>query len=104
MVLGAFVALLFGFYRIGDQFVDSGPANVAVGRDFVAATAQELIDGLFGIAAGQVPEHIVDLVDDAAASIEKALGVPQALPDIFCLLYTSPSPRDLSTSRMPSSA
>ena len=24
--------------------------------------------------------------------------------DTFCLLYTSPSPRDLSTSRMPSSA
>ena len=24
--------------------------------------------------------------------------------DYFCLLYTSPSPRDLSTSRMPSSA
>ena len=24
--------------------------------------------------------------------------------EIFCLLYTSPSPRDLSTSRMPSSA
>ena len=24
--------------------------------------------------------------------------------DNFCLLYTSPSPRDLSTSRMPSSA
>ena len=27
-----------------------------------------------------------------------------ALQDIGCLLYTSPSPRDLSTSRMPSSA
>ena len=26
------------------------------------------------------------------------------LLDYFCLLYTSPSPRDLSTSRMPSSA
>ena len=25
-------------------------------------------------------------------------------PDNICLLYTSPSPRDLSTSRMPSSA
>ena len=25
-------------------------------------------------------------------------------PDGVCLLYTSPSPRDLSTSRMPSSA
>ena len=27
-----------------------------------------------------------------------------AIPYIDCLLYTSPSPRDLSTSRMPSSA
>ena len=26
------------------------------------------------------------------------------IPVIVCLLYTSPSPRDLSTSRMPSSA
>ena len=26
------------------------------------------------------------------------------LGDYYCLLYTSPSPRDLSTSRMPSSA
>ena len=25
-------------------------------------------------------------------------------PGVYCLLYTSPSPRDLSTSRMPSSA
>ena len=25
-------------------------------------------------------------------------------PNPYCLLYTSPSPRDLSTSRMPSSA
>ena len=27
-----------------------------------------------------------------------------AYGDVHCLLYTSPSPRDLSTSRMPSSA
>ena len=31
-------------------------------------------------------------------------GPPPAGPYKFCLLYTSPSPRDLSTSRMPSSA
>ena len=33
--------------------------------------------------------------------------IPEALEggyDTLCLLYTSPSPRDLSTSRMPSSA
>jgi len=34
-----------------------------------------------------------------------ALFFQQFLPDAFpCLLYTSPSPRDLSTARMPSSA
>ena len=34
------------------------------------------------------------------------LTLPQQIDELFkiCLLYTSPSPRDLSTSRMPSSA
>ena len=32
------------------------------------------------------------------------LGVSHVVVDNDCLLYTSPSPRDLSTSRMPSSA
>ena len=32
------------------------------------------------------------------------LGVDMPILLQFCLLYTSPSPRDLSTSRMPSSA
>ena len=31
-------------------------------------------------------------------------GITRAPQDMSCLLYTSPSPRDLSTSRMPSSA
>ena len=31
-------------------------------------------------------------------------GISAALGNMGCLLYTSPSPRDLSTSRMPSSA
>ena len=31
-------------------------------------------------------------------------AVSICVPHYFCLLYTSPSPRDLSTSRMPSSA
>ena len=32
------------------------------------------------------------------------IGLYEALRTLDCLLYTSPSPRDLSTSRMPSSA
>ena len=41
----------------------------------------------------------------ALSSTTEALNEECAkLRSIFCLLYTSPSPRDLSTSRMPSSA
>ena len=34
----------------------------------------------------------------------KTFGAVVAAKDINCLLYTSPSPRDLGKSRMPSSA
>ena len=36
-------------------------------------------------------------------SIRKGLSFEEAL-NVFCLLYTSPSPRDVEESRMPSSA
>ena len=39
-----------------------------------------------------------------ATTIEVRLSANMAAQDDVCLLYTSPSPRDLSTSRMPSSA
>ena len=38
------------------------------------------------------------------AEIHYSMGVTLQAQGKFCLLYTSPSPRDLSTSRMPSSA
>ena len=44
--------------------------------------------------AGAVHAHMVNV---------HALNYDAVKAD-FCLLYTSPSPRDLSTSRMPSSA
>ena len=50
------------------------------------------------------------ITGDTEQAIEagKALSTPQAgvkqVSYVICLLYTSPSPRDLSTSRMPSSA
>ena len=47
-------------------------------------------------------------INDLEAIRIKALGkkgeVTKLMKTISCLLYTSPSPRDLSTSRMPSSA
>ena len=48
-------------------------------------------------ATSQKPQAVLDAMDDYyrnhSASVNRG-----------CLLYTSPSPRDLSTSRMPSSA
>ena len=43
--------------------------------------------------SGHIEEHVIEKNEKLAAEAGKA-----------CLLYTSPSPRDLSTSRMPSSA
>ena len=39
-----------------------------------------------------------------AAAARTAALIAEHSPRQICLLYTSPSPRDLSTSRMPSSA
>ena len=51
-----------------------------------------------GVGAGNVA-----VIVDSSADLEDAANKIVA-SKTFCLLYTSPSPRDLSTSRMPSSA
>ena len=43
-------------------------------------------------------------INDPASAQELTELSPQVAQSYICLLYTSPSPRDLSTSRMPSSA
>ena len=73
----------------------------------------EKID-LFGEVLENIKKDYVDEVDQAEMMDSAINGVLQSLdpysaymsPELFkdCLLYTSPSPRDLSTSRMPSSA
>ena len=45
----------------------------------------------------QPPQHLADMTLDERIAKAKEMGIP-------CLLYTSPSPRDRSLSRMPSSA
>ena len=57
-------------------------------------------------AAGRGGADLIDVACDPALvrlAIEASGGVPVCVSSV-CLLYTSPSPRDLSTSRMPSSA
>ena len=52
-----------------------------------------------GIAKGQIIKEI-----DALGGYSGLVTDYSAIQFKICLLYTSPSPRDLSTSRMPSSA
>ena len=79
--------------------------------------SQELADKGVGILSTLKPAPLykpknVSLIeacnyDDHLDKIKDADWIVEAVAeklDINCLLYTSPSPRDLSTSRMPSSA
>ena len=49
-------------------------------------------------------EKVIDLKAKAEKVTDEELKKLQDIVSGICLLYTSPSPRDLSTSRMPSSA
>ena len=86
--------------RPGSVIVD-----VAIDQGGCIATSQETthrdptvaIHGVQHYAVGNMPGAVPFTSTEALVSV--------TLPYILgCLLYTSPSPRDLSTSRMPSSA
>ena len=73
---------------------------VRVGQfiEVAGTTAVDAQGNFFG--EGDVVAQTQYILEKIQHAIEQAGG---ALSDV-CLLYTSPSPRDLSTSRMPSSA
>ena len=54
----------------------------------------------------RTPHRLIDIVDpsEAYSAARFRQDALREMRIITCLLYTSPSPRDLSTSRMPSSA
>ena len=70
--------------------IDSSATSVAYNGDLLSVEEEDALDAGAIIEIGQELMICTDL--NAVANT------------ITCLLYTSPSPRDLSTSRMPSSA
>ena len=62
--------------------------------------AEEIIFGHDKVTSGASSD--IDMVTKLAKNMVTKYGMTTELGT--CLLYTSPSPRDLSTSRMPSSA
>ena len=73
--------------------------GMADGRCFTINSSSQLYDNYI------MKENAISFADNY--SFRKLLqekGPALLKPSQACLLYTSPSPRDLSTSRMPSSA
>ena len=61
----------------------------------------------FDVTGSQEQNYLPNKTSIPDQNFEQGLidsGFDDALDGYVCLLYTSPSPRDLSTSRMPSSA
>ena len=77
-------------------------AKLIADQMFNDSTKQKVVDGLnkninIPIINEDTEEKIITAIYEVVEDVMKeVLGA--------CLLYTSPSPRDLSTSRMPSSA
>ena len=49
-------------------------------------------------------KQLVKELEESYLNYSMSVIMSRALPDASCLLYTSPSPRDVEESRMPSSA
>ena len=57
-----------------------------------------------GLLSIHAASQVVEMDEAPALALKRKKDSSMRVSINFCLLYTSPSPRDLSTSRMPSSA
>ena len=81
--------------------------ELAKARSFLLAGGVDYAKQLLEKALG--PEKAMEIIDKMVSNLQvKPFEFLRRVDPVqlvnFCLLYTSPSPRDLSTSRMPSSA
>ena len=95
---------------LGPVVEQFGPDGMTSRDDLFQTLVRSIVGQQISVLAadaiwGRVVGHLGEVTPDAVLATDQAsiaaCGVtrPKA-----CLLYTSPSPRDLSTSRMPSSA
>ena len=73
-------------------------AKAAKGADVVLTMLPD------GIILRMVADQVIPAMQNGAVLLDCSTVDVDSARIVACLLYTSPSPRDLSTSRMPSSA
>ena len=82
--------------------VSSEFTQMATQKILLVETAEAQSDNQLRLKLESQNANLVDAFESSADLVSK---IELLKPDVLlCLLYTSPSPRDLSTSRMPSSA
>ena len=86
--------------EVGIDYISDGEMS----KISYATYVKDRIDGFSGESERKAPKDLDDF-PSFKERIARTGGTPTyTRPCCTCLLYTSPSPRDLSTSRMPSSA
>ena len=95
------------------SFVDILQKKVGAGSNWIhyGLTSSDIVDTANSVLIMQSLDYVKDLVNDLLSTLqEKAVQEKDTLiigrtHGVYaCLLYTSPSPRDATLSRMPSSA
>ena len=111
--IGQFLLLAFSFAALTSVFVASDfSVKLAALHSHSAKPLLYKISGVWGNHEGSILLWVLMMAGYGAAVPIFGKALPPQLKAraiaiqalIACLLYTSPSPRDLSTSRMPSSA
>ena len=95
------------FCRAGADILDVGGESTRPGAAPVDTQVEiNRVVPVIEAITEKLPDMVISIDTSKAAVAAAALSAGAAmLNDVWgCLLYTSPSPRDLSTSRMPSSA
>ena len=98
------VMALFHSDLLGVQFVHSLGVEVALWTFGIAALQGKMPTDFKALLSAPILAVVVGLVLVFTGLGEAVTSSSTMQPVVTCLLYTSPSPRDLSTSRMPSSA
>ena len=100
---------------MGTKTSSAGPHGVVVIDKPAGWTSHDVVAKSRGVIGTRKVGHSGTLDPDATGVLVLGVGhatrllrflteLPKRYEGEICLLYTSPSPRDLSTSRMPSSA